>query len=223
LVIFTSDHGPAFVRAKTTAYDAGIHVPLLISGPGIAADQVSDDLVSLVDLAPTILEYAGLEPQARLHGKSLVPVLRGTATLDRQFLYAEMNFHGLDTFAPRRSLLDTRGFHLIHNLVPGRLSRLGIDGDTAFSMVSGRAYDGTSVQAVFDRCASPPEFELYSLADDPNEFENLADDPKMRQELELLQRELIRTRTDLGDPLVDEDVVQGYLKQSMGGASGVSD
>jgi N-sulfoglucosamine sulfohydrolase len=52
LIIFTSDHGPPFHRAKASAYYAAAHVPLIISGKGLPEGQVNDELVSLIDLLP---------------------------------------------------------------------------------------------------------------------------------------------------------------------------
>jgi len=62
LIIITGDNGMPFPRAKANCYDAGIHVPLAISwGAKIKPGQKVDDLFSMVDLAPTILEAAGLK------------------------------------------------------------------------------------------------------------------------------------------------------------------
>jgi uncharacterized sulfatase len=62
LIIVTGDNGMPFPRAKANCYDAGLHVPLAICwGSKISPGQLSDDLISLVDIAPTILEAAGLK------------------------------------------------------------------------------------------------------------------------------------------------------------------
>ena len=62
IVIVTSDNGMPFPRAKANCYDYGIHVPLAISYPKeIQGNQKVDELVSFVDLAPTILEIAQAE------------------------------------------------------------------------------------------------------------------------------------------------------------------
>ena len=72
IVFFWSDHGDGVPRAKRSLYDSGLRVPLMIRCPpalrcagapqrGAAGGQVRDDLVSLIDLAPTVLALAGLE------------------------------------------------------------------------------------------------------------------------------------------------------------------
>src|SRR6056297_4095702 len=78
LIIVTSDNGMAFPRAKANLYEDGIHVPLAIRwGQKVPADRVVDDLVNLVDLTPTILEAAGVEPDLAytFSGRSLLEIL----------------------------------------------------------------------------------------------------------------------------------------------------
>ncbi len=84
LVVVTSDNGMAFPRAKATLYEYGFHVPLAIRwGEKVKGGRVTDDIVSLVDLAPTFLEAAGVEHpmkgnrQYQIEGKSLMGILLG--------------------------------------------------------------------------------------------------------------------------------------------------
>ena len=77
MVIVSGDHGPpGFPHGKCNLYDFGTSVTLAISGPQIPPDRVIDDLVSLTDIAPTILESAGLPIPESMTGKSLLPMLR---------------------------------------------------------------------------------------------------------------------------------------------------
>ena len=90
VVIFISDNavarGAHRWNAKGCAYEECVHVPLLISMPG-ATPRESGALVSNVDLAPTIADLAGVTPTIPEDGKTLVPVLKGTASdLDRPIL-----------------------------------------------------------------------------------------------------------------------------------------
>ena len=100
LVIFVPDHGPAYQRAKMTLYDFGLRVPLAIMGPGIGPGQVVDDLVSQLDLMPTILEWAGIEQPVMQHGQSLWPLLRGeTGARGHDHVFAEIH-HDYIYFPP---------------------------------------------------------------------------------------------------------------------------
>lgn len=83
VVIFTSDHGDHFGTRpgnahKRGAYDDCARVPLIVYAPKIIVSrQMRTELVSNVDLMPTILELAGVEIPREQHGTSLVPLLRG--------------------------------------------------------------------------------------------------------------------------------------------------
>ncbi|MDH3707953.1 MAG: sulfatase-like hydrolase/transferase [Acidimicrobiia bacterium] len=78
IVIFSSDHGEMLgdhrLFQKHVPYEPAMRIPLLAAGPGIATG-VSDALTELVDLAPTLLERAGVDPLADIDGQSLVPLL----------------------------------------------------------------------------------------------------------------------------------------------------
>ncbi|HXI00389.1 MAG TPA: sulfatase [Sphingobacteriaceae bacterium] len=80
IIIVTSDNGMAFPRAKANTYEFGIHVPLAISWPGHIKRKKINQVVSLVDIAPTILEATGVKiPDTAypMAGKSLLGVLTG--------------------------------------------------------------------------------------------------------------------------------------------------
>ena len=75
LVVASGDHGaPGFPHGKCNLYDFGSSVPLLVRGPGVARGVVSDDLVSLADLAPTYLEIGGRSPTPNMTGGSVRPL-----------------------------------------------------------------------------------------------------------------------------------------------------
>lgn len=76
LVIFTSDNGMPFPRAKATLYDHGVRMPLIATWPNrISGERIVADPVSLIDLAPTFLQLAGLKPAAAMTGHSLKSLL----------------------------------------------------------------------------------------------------------------------------------------------------
>ncbi len=75
IVVFTSDHGSHF-RTRNTEYkrschEGSIRIPLVFSGPGFEPGRVVDRLVSLVDVPPTILAAAGIDPPREMQGRSL--------------------------------------------------------------------------------------------------------------------------------------------------------
>jgi choline-sulfatase len=86
-IVYSADHGEMLgdhgLYTKSVPYEAALRVPLLIAGPGIESGRVSDALVELIDLNPTICELAGLPEQSQIDAKSVVPILRGEATAHR--------------------------------------------------------------------------------------------------------------------------------------------
>ncbi len=120
LIVFLSDHGPPFIRAKTTCYEAGLQVPFIVRWPGTAQPGlVRPEMVSSLDIMPTILQAAGVSLPNNLQGRSLLPLLRGDpAPVDwRTRIYGEMNFHGPTKLLPMRSVRDDR-YKLIENYQP---------------------------------------------------------------------------------------------------------
>lgn len=97
LVIFTSDHGEGLARhqmvRKSSLYDEASAVPMIVSLPGrVPAGAVDDDhLVSGLDVASTVCDYAGVEPPPGIHGRSLRGLLEGRAGAWRSFLACELS------------------------------------------------------------------------------------------------------------------------------------
>jgi uncharacterized sulfatase len=78
VIIVTADNGMPFPAAKANLQEYGTHVPLAICWPaGIPGNRVTDDLVSLIDLAPTFLDMAGVTQRPEMSGRSLYPLLLG--------------------------------------------------------------------------------------------------------------------------------------------------
>ncbi len=80
IVLFTSDHGCHFKTRnneyKRSCHESSIRVPTVLTGPGFRGGQLQE-LVSLIDLPPTLLDAAGLKIPHQMQGRSLMPLLRG--------------------------------------------------------------------------------------------------------------------------------------------------
>jgi arylsulfatase A-like enzyme len=90
IVVFCSDHGLSLgghgLMGKQNLYEDSMHLPMMISGPGIEAGS-SDALVYLFDLYPTLLGLLGVEVPKSVEGRSLVPILRGESTSVRDSIF----------------------------------------------------------------------------------------------------------------------------------------
>ncbi|BAX90660.1 sulfatase family protein [Mycobacterium shigaense] len=168
-VVFFTDHGPALPRAKSTLYDAGTGVALLIRPPAGRRDIASgvyDELFSGVDLVPTLLELLGLDVPADVEGVSHAHALHAPDTPAdpvREQVYSMKTYH--DSFDPIRAIR-TKEYSYIENYVPRPLLDLPWD-----------IQESPSGQAVAPFVTSPrPARELYDLRTDPTETLNLLAD-----------------------------------------------
>ncbi|MEM7565988.1 MAG: sulfatase-like hydrolase/transferase [Pseudomonadota bacterium] len=111
IVVFCSDHGDCLgdhgLSQKWAPYEEVTRVPLIVSGPGIAGGRTVDGMVQLHDLAATILELAGAEPEAPIEAVSFAPALRGEAFEGRSHVFCEqsgdVNFTGASFMTMVRS------------------------------------------------------------------------------------------------------------------------
>jgi len=218
LIILLGDHGPPFTRGKTSCYEAGLRVPFIVYWPSVSEAHASDRLVGSIDIYPTILDAAGIDWTAGLHGRSLRPVLRKTNTADwRDTLVAEFHYHGASPFFPRRAITDGR-YKLIHNLLAGqRNASNSVDGDRAWHIAQALP-SSHPVRVAMERLSDPPEWELYDLREDPVEFTNLLDTPssqsdakqvftRLKQRLATWQKQ---TRDPFRDPEFGEQIQEKH-------------
>ena len=164
-VVFFTDHGPAFPRAKSTLYDAGTGIAMVIRPPvgRGPAPRVYDELFSGVDLVPTLLDLLGLDGPADVDGVSHAGNLVAPNTQTdpvRDHVYTTKTYH--DSFDPIRAIR-TKEYSYIENYMPRPLLDLPLDIEESPS--------GLAV-APFVKSPRPPR-ELYDLRADPNETTNL--------------------------------------------------
>jgi arylsulfatase A-like enzyme len=107
LVIFTTDHGLAFPTAKASLLDRGIGVSLILRGPGFHGGRATDELVSQIDIFPTVCELAGIPTPPWAIGRSLVPLVEGREQPGiRSEIFAELTYHA--AYEPQRAIRTER-------------------------------------------------------------------------------------------------------------------
>jgi arylsulfatase A-like enzyme len=162
-VVFVTDHGPALPRAKSTLYDAGTGIALIVRPPrdSAASPVVYDGLFSGVDLVPTLLELLGVDIPADVEGLSHATQLINTgAESARTEVYTMKTYH--DSFDPIRAIR-TKDYSYIENYAVRPLLDLPWDiADSAPGRVLGPLTQ-----------TPRPERELYDLTVDPTESVNL--------------------------------------------------
>ena len=213
VIVYFGDHGADLLRGKRTSYEGGVRVPLIIKW-GDRWKSPRSELVSTLDLMPTLLELAGAKPVAGLAGRSLLPVLRDQRKRDwRTHLFTEFHIHSGHNYYPQRTVRDER-FKLIRNLMPGTVN-------PGYDFTMNRFFDGlqkviesSPVKDAYALMRQPPEFELYDLEKDPYELRNLADDPNHAPRLAELRKHLAAWRKRTKDPMLNPANVR-RLKQEV--------
>ncbi len=184
LIIFTADQGMAYHRAKASPYYAGTHIPMIIKGPGMEQNIRNNELVSLIDMMPTVLNHLEVEIPESVQGKSLMPILYGKSDEleGRDYIYMEHNSHGPDTneFYPSRAVFDGR-YYYIKNLYPEKTYLLPADlefeekwGNHSFkATVNARESHPEHYRLLIELQENRPPQELYDMEKDPGQLKNL--------------------------------------------------
>lgn len=118
-VMFTSDNG--FFLGEWQRFDkrfmheASSRVPMIVRGPGIAANSTCKKIALNVDITPTILDLAGVKPKTKMHGRSFAPLLKGETPADwrKDWLYEYYEYPGPHSVKPNRGVADER-YKYIH-------------------------------------------------------------------------------------------------------------
>ncbi|SEH15446.1 Arylsulfatase A [Natronorubrum sediminis] len=214
LVLVTTEHGIAFPRAKGTCYDAGIEAALVMRYPGVIdADERYDELVSNVDVLPTVLDLADVEIPDRVDGRSVAGLISdrgdtptesegtsadpGDAYTERDRIFAEMTWH--DMYNPVRAIRTDR-YKYIRSF--WHLPTVYLPADV-FASESGREVRET------DGVPLRRYEELYDLRDAPQEDDNVVYEPRYQDVRQELSRELYEWMDDTDDPLLEGPVLPG--------------
>lgn len=199
IVVFFGDHGRPHVRDKQWLYDGGLHVPLLIRWPdNTPPASIRDELVSLIDLAPSCLRMAGIEVPENMQGVSFYP----SQSSPQRFVVAARDRCG--DADDRIRCLRTAQYKYIRNLRPELpYTQHSSYKEVQYPMLAlmrqlNLKNKLTPVQAAFFADKKPTE-ELYDVIHDPWETNNLAASPEHQSLRQEMSDELDRWMTNSGD------------------------
>jgi arylsulfatase len=198
-IIFCADNGRPFPRCKTRLYDSGIRTPFIVWGPGTVASGRTDSLVSVIDIAPTILQLAGVSRDKRLQGVSFAPVLNDPQAIVRDYAFAEHNWH---VGQAHERMVRTGPWLYIRNAWPER-QHLCQEANAEFP-AGAELYEvfgkGLLNELQHDVFLQPrPAEELYRVADDPHQLHNLAGHLEQNATLAELRSVLDQWSNETGD------------------------
>ena len=203
IVFYWSDHGDGVPRAKRSLYDSGLRVPLMIRGPKapgsmVEPGSVRDDLVSFIDLAPTVLALAGVEVPTHLQGRVLVGSKAAPAP---EFVFAARDRMDIE-YDMMRSARDAR-FLYVRNFEP----ELPYAGHIIYRNQSAIMQEWlrlnaekklTGPAALWMRTQRPAE-ELYDTKADPHQIQDLSAQPAHRATLERMRKAVTDWMARVGD------------------------
>jgi N-sulfoglucosamine sulfohydrolase len=196
LVICTTDHGLAFPTAKASLLDRGIGVMLIVRGPGFGGGRAHDELVSHVDIFPTVCDAAEIEPPPWLVGRSLLPLVSGQeAPGTRPEIFSELTYHA--AYEPQRAIRTDR-YKYVRRF------------DDYPYPVLANCDESPSKEAYIARgwATRPVSREaLHDLFFNPGEGRNLIDEPDYTAILAELRDRLRAWMTDTEDPLLNGQVL----------------
>ncbi len=197
LIVVTADHGEEFFEHgrfghRAHLYDEVLRVPMLFWAPGrIPGGQSFDTAVSLCDVLPTLMDYAGIEADPRHYGRSLLPLMEGTGTVVPRPSPSALSFF------PAKP----EGYYVLHEGIVHHGMKVVRRTRIAWSPEREQDLSGAPVE-------EGERIEVYDLAADPGEEHNLAestpDDPRVRGAIEafdsarLEQLEIVAQYQDVG-------------------------
>lgn len=202
VIFFYGDHGGPFPRHKRALYETGIKVPMLIKFPDNEKETNTDDrFISFIDLAPTVLSLAGIEPPAVMQGKAQFGIYKNAE--DPEYIFASSD--RFDEVYDRLRAVRAGRYKYIRNYNTEISNALPVSYREQMPLMQElRAMweedSLDSVQSLWFKTPKPEE-ELYDLQSDPYEFENLADMPELQDTLVHLRQVLnnwIDSTNDLG-------------------------
>lgn len=232
LVVFVSDNGAPFINSKTTLYEAGVQLPLIVRRPHQESGIVNPNMVSFLDILPTAIDWAGHKDSdiktpntgksPKRLGNSILPVLECSETLSamewKQHVFGSHTFHEIQNYYPTRYLRTRR--YKYHRNIKNRLDfPFAADLYSSISWEGIRNRDGPvmignrSLEAYLLR---GPE-ELYDLDKDPEEVHNLAEEEAYRDVLTECREKLEAWQYETNDAWLFRDgvsatVMEDYMK-----------
>lgn len=222
IIIYLSDNGMPVPGAKTTHYEPGVRLPLIVRNPFMTqrGRQICDELVSWVDVAPTLLDFAGLNPPVLssavrptgggeygergptpfFHGKSWKPYFDKATSFKADTLFLSHTFHEVTMYYPMRSIV-TKRYKLIHNVAHPLPFPFAADLWASATwqgfVKSGKSQYGPRSRQAYEQ---RPDYELYDLERDPQERTNLAKSPSHKAIFDILLTSLKNAQELTNDP-----------------------
>lgn len=186
VVMFLSDHGMPLPFAKTCLYHHSTRTPWMVRWPGQIKPGTHDTehMISVLDLLPTLLDIAGIEHPKGLEGRSFYPVLKGQKQPELDHVIKEYNESSARRRHPMRGV-QTKRFNYIFNpwAVEGRKFQGAAQGTLNYREMVGLAKTDPTWAGHLHQFDFRSVEEFFDIENDPDNLNNLIDDPKWQEEI----------------------------------------
>ena len=200
VIIFMSDNGRPFPGSKTRLNNAGVKTPFIVKWPaGVKKGKECNELVSAVDIAPTLLELAKAPAAPSIQGKSFTSLLKEPGKPYRQYVFTEHNWHDFEAY--ERSVR-TKDFLYIFNGRPqfsNQGPRDAVNSPSYQSLLAVKDKGQLTAQQNDIFMAPRQAEELYDLEKDKDQVNNLASDSRFAAAKKKLAGVLAQWQKETGD------------------------
>lgn len=200
IVLFLSDHGISMPFSKATVFYNGTWSPVLLKLPDGPQAASHEELVSSVDILPTLLELAEVAAPGDIDGVSWVPLLKGESQANRDKVFTHVNGVSSGKEFPQRAV-NTRTRSLIFAPWTGSqpLRIEAMQGLTYPALAEAAATD-PAIRSRVDQYVKGVALALYDLEKDPAQRRNVIDDPAYSNDRQELVAALLSQMEKTGDP-----------------------
>jgi N-sulfoglucosamine sulfohydrolase len=203
LVMFLSDHGMPLPFAKTNCYYHSTRTPWIVRLPGVTKPGSVDrrNMVSGIDLTPTVLDLLGLPPLEGMDGRSFRPLLSGKEQAGRDRIFTHFHRTAGRRDYPMRSVLTRRWGYIYNGWADGEtvFKNESQNGLTMAAMKAAAGNNSSIAERVKLFLYRVPE-ELYDYEKDPDALHNLIGDPAHKERVESFRSQLAEHMKDTADP-----------------------
>lgn len=215
IIVFTADNGRPFPGSKTRLTDAGVKTPFIVKWPkGIRPGQTSQSLISSIDIAPTLLEAAGVKPVESIQELSFFSLLKNPEKELRKYIFAEHNWH--DYAAYERSVRSKDFLYIINKRT--ELDNGGpIDANQSPSAKALKAAKSKGKLTLLqnDAFIKPrPSEEFFDCFKDPLQVINLAKDKSYAARMDVLKTVLKNWQDQTGDTFPENGTPDWYDRET---------
>lgn len=217
LIMIMADNGRPFPRSKTRVYDSGMKTPFIVKWDDgiLRPGSISKSMVSVIDIAPTLLEIAGVKSPAEFQGRSFATLFEKPELDFRQYVFSEHNWHDYEA---HERMVRSKNLMYVLNSRPNLSNHGPADSNNSpsFTDLKDLRNKGKLSHAQNDIFIVPrPYEELYDCDKDPLQMLNVASLPEYQQELKALRATLANWRKETKDD-TPENLTKDWFDRETG-------